>query len=67
MTGSTSGKTPRSPTVSCNPNHGRSYFTRAEKLEWLVSYKSRLEAELKGVEERIAELTAAETGVADSV
>jgi len=36
--------------------HGRRFLTKEEKVEWLEEYKRNLEAELKGVSERIEEL-----------
>jgi hypothetical protein len=36
--------------------HGRSYFTREEKIEYLQEYKKELEQEAAGVAERIEEL-----------
>jgi hypothetical protein len=35
---------------------GRSFLTREEKLEMLEDYKSSLQSELKGVEERIKDI-----------
>lgn len=48
-------------TYCCGPGaggsfYGRRYWTREEKLEWLKEYADELEAELKGVRERLAEL-----------
>lgn len=42
----------------CGPGWGggRRYFTREEKVEWLEGYAENLEAELKGVKERLQEL-----------
>ena len=37
---------------------GRSFLTREEKLTMLKEYKEDLEKEVKGVEERIKELSA---------
>ena len=39
--------------------HGRQYYTREEKNEWLKGYAEELENELKAVKERIAELSKA--------
>jgi hypothetical protein len=36
--------------------HGRRYFTREEKIEYLEEYKKELEQEVAGVAERIEEL-----------
>ena len=36
--------------------HGRKYWTREEKLEWLKGYQKDLEQEAKGVKERVKEL-----------
>lgn len=35
---------------------GRRYYTREERKAWLEDYAGQLEAELKGVRERIQEL-----------
>lgn len=43
----------------CGGYHGRRYLTREEKVEWLKGYAEELENELKGVRERIGELSAA--------
>lgn len=45
----------------CGPGWGgRRYFTREEKIEWLEDYAGNLEAELKGVKERLQELKVAQ-------
>ena len=36
--------------------HGRSFFTKQEKIEMLEGYKEKLEREAKGVEEAITKL-----------
>jgi len=36
--------------------HGRRYFTREERIEYLEEYKKELEQEVAGVAERIEEL-----------
>lgn len=38
---------------------GRRYFSREERKAWLEDYAAQLEAELKGVRERINDLSAA--------
>ena len=38
----------------------RHFFTREERIAWLEEYLKELQAEAKGVEERIAELKAGE-------
>lgn len=42
----------------CNYS-GRRYYTREERKAWLEDYASELENELKGVRERIQELSSA--------
>lgn len=37
---------------------GRRYYTREERRAWLQDYANELENELKGVRERIQELSA---------
>ena len=37
-------------------HHGRSFFTKEEKIEMLERYKEWLDSESKGVSERIEEL-----------
>lgn len=42
---------------NCGPGWGgRRYYSRDEKLAWLNDYAENLEAELKGVKERIDEI-----------
>ena len=36
---------------------GRRYFSREERKAWLEDYAAQLEAELKGVRERIQDLS----------
>lgn len=43
----------------CYAYGGRRYYTREERKAWLENYASELENELKGVRERIQELSAA--------
>ena len=40
--------------ASCSPNRG--FLTKAERVDMLEGYQKELEAEVKGVAERIAEL-----------
>lgn len=42
----------------CYQQGARRYYTREERKAWLEDYASELENELKGVRERIAELSA---------
>lgn len=45
----------------CGPGWGgRRYFSREERVAWLEDYAEALEAELKGVQERIGELKGAQ-------
>lgn len=41
----------------CYAHGGRRYFTREERKAWLEDYATELENELKGVRERIADLS----------
>ena len=42
---------------TCGPGWGgRRYYSREERIEWLQGYAAELENELKGVQERLAEL-----------
>jgi hypothetical protein len=45
------------PHHSWKHDHGRRFFTRAEKIEKLKNYAEELRKELAGVEEHIKELT----------
>ena len=40
--------------ASCSPNRG--FLTKAEKIDMLKGYQKELEAEVRGITERIAEL-----------
>lgn len=43
--------------MMCHGYGGRRYFSREERKAWLEGYAQELENELKGVRERIAELS----------
>lgn len=43
----------------CHGYGGRRYYTRDERKAWLQGYAEELENELKGVRERIQELSSA--------
>jgi hypothetical protein len=45
----------------CQGHGGRRYFTREEKKAWLEGYAEELENELKGVKERLQELSESAT------
>jgi len=43
----------------CYGHSGRRYYSREERKAWLEDYANELENELKGVRERITELSQA--------